>query len=333
LPATTTRRGPLAERLGDLTGLRHAFLTASGWAAGFGVLRALVRPGDGVLLDAHAGSAFLEGAAAGTRRVHRYRHLDIDHLGRWLERLRSRSPRAGLFVASPSLFPADGAAPDLPALLAVCRQHGATLILDVSHDLGCIGPGGTGECGVQSVVGAADVIVGSLAKSFASTGGFIAAGNAEAADYLRAYAPSHAFSSAPTPPQVAAASAAAEVIVGAEGDARRAALRRAVIGFRAEFARQGLALAGAPGPIVTLPVAHESVGRAAVRLCAERALLLTLLEAPAVAPTRAALRLQLMAGHEPALAPEVAASVAAALRDAEAPPRRLRAKLSPAPED
>jgi 7-keto-8-aminopelargonate synthetase-like enzyme len=323
----------LAERLADLTGMSHVFLTSSGWAAGFGALRALVRPGDGVLLDEQAGSGLLEGAAASTRHVHRYRHLDTEHLSRWIDRLRTRTRGGSLFVATPSLFPADGASPDLPALVAACRQRGATLILDVSHDLGCIGPGGTGECGVQSVVGAADVIVGSLAKTFASTGGFVAVGGADAADYLRTYAPPHAFSSAPSPAQVAAATAAAEVIAGPEGGARRAALRRAVLAFRAEFSRRGLALAGAPGPIVTLPVARESIGRAAVRLCAERGFLITLLEPPVAPPGRAALRLQMMAGHEPALAPEVAAAGAAALREAGAIPRRSRARIPPDPED
>lgn len=323
----------LTEHLARLTGLPHASLTSSGWAAAFGALRALVRPGDGVLLDEQAGSGFLEGAAASTRHVHRYRHLDIEHLGRWLDRLRSGTPRRSLFVATPTLFPVDGASTDLPALVATCREHGATLLLDVSHDLGCIGPGGTGECGVQSVIGAADVVVGSLSKSFASTGGFVAVGNADAADYLRAYAPSHAFSSAPSPAQVAAASAAAALIAGTEGAARRAALRRVVLAFRAEFSRHGLALAGDPGPIITLPVAHESIARTAVRLCADRGFLLTLLEPPATPPGRAALRLQLMAGHEPALAPEVAAAVAAALRGAGAAPRRSRARISPAPED
>jgi 7-keto-8-aminopelargonate synthetase-like enzyme len=50
--------------------------------AGYGAIRALVRPGDIVLLDEQAGSGLREGALRSTPRVLRYHHLDIDHLQR-----------------------------------------------------------------------------------------------------------------------------------------------------------------------------------------------------------------------------------------------------------
>ena len=63
---------------------------------------------------------------------------------------------------------------DFVALQAMCRQFDALLLVDVSHDLGCLGPGGTGQIGAQGLHGKIDLVMGSFAKSFASNGGFVA---------------------------------------------------------------------------------------------------------------------------------------------------------------
>jgi len=305
----------LCAGLSRMTLLPHVGLQPSGWAAGYGALRAILRPGDTVLIDEQAGSGLLEGARNSTHRVHRYRHLDIEHLQRWLQRLRAKDPHGLILVATPTLFPIDGAAVDLVALRQVCHTFDALLLIDVAHDLGCTGPDGTGEAGLQGLAGQFDLVVGSLAKTFASTGGFIATARADLGDYLRAYSPAHAFSAMLSPGQIAAASKAVQITRSAEGAARRTALQRASSALRAALSQHRHHISGAPGPIVQIVVGNTRIARLATRLCAEEGILLTLLEPPVVHSGACALRLQLMAGHEPALFPDVAQKIATVLAD------------------
>lgn len=300
----------LCEGLAHLVGLPDISLHPSGWMAGYGALRALVRAGDVVLLDEQAGNGLREGARHSTPRVQHYRHLDIDHLEHHLQRLRARKADDFILVATPSLFATDGATVDLAALRSVCRTYDAVTLVDMAHDLGCIGPGGTGEAGLQGVTGDFDIVIGSLAKTFASVGGFVATARADLGDYLRAYSPPRAFSSALSPAHLAAASAALHLVRSSEGAARRAALQRASVALRAALSQHHFTLAGAPGPIVQVPIGSERDGRRVAQLCAERGLLVTLLESPLVARNACALRLQIMAGHEPALLPDVARHIA-----------------------
>lgn len=296
---------PLRAGLAEVTGLAHVTVLPSGWAAGYGALRALVTRDDVVLLDAHAGGALREGARAAGAALHAFRHTDLNHLSRRLGRLRATRPRALIVVATPALFPHDGATPDLVALRRLTREHSALLVVDVGQDLGCTGPGGRGELGLQGVEDAPDVIVGSLARTFASNGGFVATGGAELSRYVRQYAPGHAGSAALSPPQLAAAATALRIVRSAEGAARRAALQRAAITLRTALARPWLR-PESPGPILALTVPGENVAPVAAWLCGEEGVIVTPLEPPACVRGTSALRLHLMATHEPALLTDVA---------------------------
>lgn len=296
---------PLCAGLAELTGLAHVTAMPSGWAAGYGAIRALVGRDDVVLLDAHVGGAMREGARAAGAALHTFRHTDVSHLMQRLRRLRAARPRALIVVATPALFPNDGATPDLPVLRSLTRECGATLVVDVGQDLGCTGPGGRGEIGLQEVDDLPDVIVGSLARTFASNGGFVATGSVELARYLLHFSPAHAGSTALSPPQLAAAATALRIVRSAEGAARRAALQRAAITLRTALARP-LLRPESPGPILALTFSDEAVAPVAAWLCAEEGVLVTPLEPPHTIRGTSALRLHLMATHEPALLHDVA---------------------------
>jgi len=296
---------PLCAGLAELTGLAHVTAMPSGWAAGYGAMRALVGRDDVVLLDAQAGGALREGARAAGAAVHAFRHTDLSHLQQRLVRLRAARPRSLIVVATPALFPHDGATPDLPALRRLTRDHAALLMVDVGQDLGCTGPGGRGELGLQGVEDAPDLLVGSLARTFASNGGFVAAESAELLRYVQHYSPAYGGSSALSPPQLAAATRALGIVRSAEGAARRAALQRAAITLRTALARAWLR-PESPGPILALTFAHEAVAPVAAARCGEEGVVATPLEPPTTARGTSVLRLHLMATHEPALLTGVA---------------------------
>lgn len=82
----------LAEAL-DAT---HVALFSSGWGAGFGTITGLVRPADHVVMDVLSHACLQSGAAAATRNVHRFRHLQNDEVREKLMKIRSRDADNGM---------------------------------------------------------------------------------------------------------------------------------------------------------------------------------------------------------------------------------------------
>ena len=279
--------------------MAYVTLFPTGWAAGYGVTRGLVRANDHVIIDVLAHNSLQEGAAAATRNLHYFRHLDVQHARDKLAAIRASHADRGILLVTESLFAVDASAPDLVALQAMAREFGALLLVDVSHDLGCLGPQGTGQLGLQGLHGRADLVTGSFAKTFASNGGFVASHRRAIREYFRYHSPTNAFSNALSPVQLAVVLAALKIVNSAEGDRRRAGLMSAVHALRGGLAVRGIEALGRAGPIVPAMVGRDDVARLAVKLAAEAGVLANLFEYPVVARDSARFRLQVMSGHDP----------------------------------
>ena len=306
----------LKEAIGDH--LRTPFVTLypTGWAAGYGVIRGLVRDTDHVVLDVLAHNCLQEGAEATTHNIHRFRHLDLGHAREKLKSIRDQDAKAGILLVTESLFSMDADTPDLRAFQALAREFDALFVVDAAHDYGCLGAHGTGRLGEQGLLGEVDVVMGSFSKSFASNGGFVASHRREIREYFRYYSPSNTFSNALGPAQLASVLSALRIIREPEGDRRRATLLQAVNALRRSLNHRSVRVLGAPSPIVPVLIGDEPTARVAAKLCSERAVLTNLVEFPAVAQKSARFRMQVMATHDPADCEEAGRIVADAIADA-----------------
>lgn len=308
----------LEEAIGALLALPYVTLYPTGWAAGYGITRGLVRGTDHVLLDVLAHNCLQEGAAAATRNVHLFRHLDCNHLREKLAAIRRRDAQAGILVLTESLFSMDADTPDLAAMQAIGREFGALLVVDCAHDLGCLGPTGTGHIGTQGLLGQIDIVMGSFSKTFASNGGFVASARREIREYFRYLSPTNTFSNALSPAQLAVVLAAFRIVTSPEGERRRASLRAAIDALRDGLAAADLTVLGAPSPIVPLLVGRDDVTRVASQLAGDAGVLANMVEYPAVSRNSARFRLQVMASHTPADSAAAAAILANSIHQARA---------------
>jgi 7-keto-8-aminopelargonate synthetase-like enzyme len=191
----------LERDLAALVRTEHVTLFPTGWSAGFGVIKALVRPTDHVVIDRLAHACLMEGVNASTRNVATHRHLDVAHARELLSRIRAQDATNGVLVVTEGIFSMDADVPNLVALQELCREFRATLLVDVAHDLGCMGDAGTGQLGIQGVLGSVDIVMGSFSKTFASNGGFVATASPGLRDYMRFFASPSSFSNAMSPVQ------------------------------------------------------------------------------------------------------------------------------------
>lgn len=314
LQGNSTLSSQLQAALAELVGLPHLVLFPTGWAAGYGVITALIRSKDHVVLDRYAHNCCIQGAMAATRNVHRARHLSTDAFVGQLRRIRAADTENAILVVTEGIFSMDGDSPDLQALQAACREYKATLLVDVAHDLGAVGPGGRGAIGLQGLVGKVDLVIGSFSKVFASNGGFVSTSSAAIREYLRACAPSRTFSNALSPPQCATVLAALEIVRGPEGDVLRENLRAVVQFLREALTAAGVECLGKSGPLVPVLLGPEGVGRITAALCFDRGVFANLVEFPAVSVGASRFRMQVMATHTSAQAQLAAEVIGSAYR-------------------
>jgi len=307
----------LERDLSDFLGGRDIVLYPTGWMAGFGAVQGFVRASDYVVLDVLAHSCLQEGARAATQNIHHHGHLNLEGLVRKLERIRGHDKENGILVVTESLFSMHSDTPDIGALRAICDHYNATLLVDCAHDLGSIGDDGLGHLGLQQMFDAADIIVGSFSKTFASNGGFIAVKDRAMAEYLRYYSATHTFSNALSPVQAAIVRKALEIVRSEEGRTLRRRLMDNILHLRARMQAAGLEVLGDPSPIVPVRVGTEALGRFASRELAARGGIANLVEYPAVPQGGARFRFQVMAAHTRQDVDEVVDILAQAMKTAD----------------
>ena len=79
-------------------------LFPTGYAAGFGAIKGLVRSSDHIVMDSLAHACLQEGAAAATKNVYLFRHLEIDGARRWLSDIRAKDTTNAILVVTEGLF-------------------------------------------------------------------------------------------------------------------------------------------------------------------------------------------------------------------------------------
>jgi 7-keto-8-aminopelargonate synthetase-like enzyme len=287
----------LEQAIAALVQTEHVALFPTGWGAAFGAITALVQAQDHIVIDQFAHASLRQGANAATPNVSINRHLDVGHVRQLLGAIRARDLEHGILVVTEGLFSMDSDTPDLAALQALCHEFGATLLVDVAHDLGAMGPGGGGCIAQQGMLGKIDLVMGAFSKSFASNGGFVATASRSVKRHLQLYAGPHMFSNALSPVQSAVILECIQIIRSEEGDSLRADLMRNIMGLRAMLADEGLTCMGINSPIVPVLIGSEKVSRLVGKMLFEQSVFVNQVEFPGVPVGASRLRLQLMSNH------------------------------------
>jgi 7-keto-8-aminopelargonate synthetase-like enzyme len=318
----------LQDTISDFLGMDQTILYPTGWAAGYGVIRGLVRADDHIVMDGLAHNCLQDGAIAATRNIHLHSHLNIDAVRRHLKRIRAKDTSNGILVVTEGLFSMDSDTPDIAAMQSLCDEYDATLMVDVAHDFGNIGEDGRGHIGLQKMIGKVDIVMGSFSKTFASNGGFVAVKSRAVREYLRYFGSAGTFSNALSPIQASIVLKAFEIIRSEEGRELRASLMRNVLHLRSELERAGFEVIGDPSAIVSAKVGDEALARMVSRRLPTLGVVANLVEYPAVAKGSARFRLQVMAKHSKENIDQLMQQLQEALRGAQAAYAPYRAALT-----
>jgi glycine C-acetyltransferase/8-amino-7-oxononanoate synthase len=208
----------------------------------------------------------------------------------------------------------DGDLAPLAEIVELADEYDARVVVDEAHATGVIGPGGRGavaQAGLQEEV---DVIIGTLGKALGAYGAYVCASETMVR-FLINTARSLIYSTAPSPPAVAGALAALELL--GERPHRVDRLKSAARTMRRELAEEGFAVKDSDMHIVPLIVGDE---RAATRMCQdaiEHGVFVQAIRPPTVAAGTSRLRLTVMASHTERELSKAAHVLAQAARRAE----------------
>jgi glycine C-acetyltransferase len=210
IAGTMTIHEELERRLASFKGVEAAISFQSGFVANLGTVVALVGGDDAVVSDELNHASIVDGVRLTKASRSIYRHGDPDDLEEKVKAARAAGARR-ILVITDGVFSMDGDIAPLPAIVDVADRHGAIVMVDDAHGEGVLGKGGRGIVDHFGLHGRVDVEVGTMSKAFGAVGGYVA-GSAALVEWLHQRARPFLFSSAVTPPDVAACIAAVDVL-------------------------------------------------------------------------------------------------------------------------
>jgi 8-amino-7-oxononanoate synthase len=213
-----------------------------------------------MICDHRLHASLVEGALRSEARVMRFRHNDLEHFERCLNKC---TPEEKVLVVSEGVFSMEGDLAELRGLVNLSKSNSARIYVDEAHGLGVLGHTGAGAAEYLGVLDDVDIVMGTFSKALASTGGFIA-GPREVVDYLKHTARAFVFSASLPPASVAAAAAALDII--RQEPERRLRLLKMASSLREELRARGFSVLEGETAIVPVVIREEE---ALCRLCKE----------------------------------------------------------------
>lgn len=197
--------------LADMYGVDDCLAFVSGHATNVTTIGYLFGPKDLIVHDALIHNSILQGAQLSGAHRRAFPHNDWQKLDDLLHEIRGQFERVLIVVEG--LYSMDGDFPDLPRFIDIKRRHKAFLMVDEAHSLGVLGLHGLGIAEHFGVNGRdVDIWMGTLSKTLASCGGYIA-GEKALVEHLRYAAPGFLYSVGMAPPVAAAALEALRIML------------------------------------------------------------------------------------------------------------------------
>jgi len=270
----------------------RALYFCTGYMANLAVLSALAGRDADIFSEELNHASLIDGARLSRANVRVFAHGDTAAL----EALLKASSAKKKLVVTDSVFSMDGDLAPLPALLQLCEQYGAWLVVDDAHGFGVLGENGRGALEHFGLRSPHCVYIGTLGKAAGVAGAFVAA-HATVIEWLVQRARPYIYTTAAPPALAHALLASMDLIAGDEGRQRRAHLRALVAQLRGALRLQRWKLL--PSDTAIQPVVigdNEETMRAAAALH-EQGFWVPGIRPPTVPAGSARLRITLSAAH------------------------------------
>jgi 8-amino-7-oxononanoate synthase len=283
----------LEETIANFKRAEAAVTYTSGYVTNLTVVSTLLGREDYVISDKLNHASIVDGCMMSGAKFLRFRHNDMESLE---IRLKQIPKDAAKLVIADAVFSMDGDIIDFPAVVKLCKQYNAWLMIDEAHSVGVLGKTGRGIEEYFGLEGSIDIKMGTLSKTIPSVGGYVA-GKKDVIEFLRHASRGYIFSAALPPAQAAAANEAFKVILDEPWRIEK-------LGVNSQQFIKGLKKRGfdtmlTETAIVPVLCGQDEVAYKMTQHCQKRGFFVLPVVSPAVPVGLARLRATVTAAHEP----------------------------------
>ncbi|MFE0170689.1 glycine C-acetyltransferase [Streptomyces sp. NPDC059002] len=284
----------LEGRLSAFLGQEDTILYSSCFDANGGVFETLLGAEDAVISDALNHASIIDGIRLSKARRFRYANRDMADLEKQLKEATEGGVRRKLIVTD-GVFSMDGYVAPLQEICDLADRYDAMVMVDDSHAVGFVGPGGRGTPELHGVMDRVDIITGTLGKALGGASGGYVAARAEIVALLRQRSRPYLFSNT-LAPVIAAASLKVIDLLESAGDLREQLAANTAL-FRSRMTEEGFDILPGDHAIAPVMIGDAAVAGRMAELLLERGVYVIGFSYPVVPQGAARIRVQLSAAH------------------------------------
>jgi glycine C-acetyltransferase len=294
IAGTTILHTKLEEKLARFKRVEAAISFQSGFNSNLATIPSLVGKEDLILSDELNHASIIDGCRLSGAPIIRYEHCNPASLEQKLKENFKPGTNRRVLVITDGVFSMDGDIAPLPDLVEIAEHFNAMTMVDDAHGEGVLGQNGRGAVDHFHLHGRVDVEIGTLSKAFGVIGGFVA-GKAVIIEHLRQKGRPFLFSSALTPADVAACSAAIEILESSDDLVQK--LWSNARYFKKNMREAGFNTGSSETPIAPIMLGDAKTAQEFSRKLFERSVFAMAIGFPTVPMGKARIRAMISAAH------------------------------------
>ena len=201
----------LEEKLAEFKGTEAAISYQSGFNCNMAAISGVMDKNDAILSDQLNHASIIDGCRLSKAKIIAFKHSDMEDLRAKAKEATESGLYNKVMVITDGVFSMDGDIAKLPEIVEIAKEFDLITYVDDAHGSGVTGKGkGTVKhFGLEKEV---DMQMGTLSKAVGVVGGYVA-GKQNLIDWLKVRSRPFLFSTAVTPGDVAATTAAIQMII------------------------------------------------------------------------------------------------------------------------
>lgn len=281
----------LENKLAAFKKMEAALSVQSGLNTNLSTIPLLMNKEDVIFTDELNHASIIDGCRLTKAKRVIFPHRDVDALRSLLEENKEIDKK---LIITDGVFSMDGDLAPLPGIVEAAEKYEAMVMVDDAHGEGVLGSHGRGIVDHYGLHGRVDIEAGTMSKAFGVVGGYVA-GSKEIVEYLRQQARPFLFSSATTPPDVAACIAAVDILQQTDEPVKK--LWENASYFKSEMQRLGFDIGQSETPITPVMLGQAKTAWDFSKQLFEENIFATAIAFPTVPKGKARIRVMISAAH------------------------------------